>query len=148
GHQAWVDAVANSIKNTLGIDAEGSPYPTFKDLRTDITKRTIKGAFRTGWQADYPSLYNFLGPIYGTGAGSNDGDYSNPQVDALLKQGLAAKSVDAANKFFDQVQEILFKDLPAIPLWYSNVTGGYATTVTNVQFGWDSVPLYYQIKKA
>ena len=115
---------------------------------TDITKRTIKGAFRTGWQADYPSLYNFLGPIYGTGAGSNDGDYSNPKVDDLLKQGLAAKSVDAANKSFDQVQEILFKDLPAIPLWYSNVTGGFATTVTGVQFGWDSVPLYYAIKKA
>ena len=148
GHQAWVDAVANSIKNTLGIDAQGSPYPTFKDLRTVITNHTIKGAFRTGWQADYPSLYNFLGPIYGTGAGSNDGQYSNPQVDTLLKQGLAAKSVDAANKYFDQVQEILFKDLPAIPLWYSNVTGGYASTVTNVQFGWDSVPLYYQIKKA
>ncbi|HQC43463.1 MAG TPA: hypothetical protein PLV91_08335, partial [Verrucomicrobiota bacterium] len=26
GHQTWVDAVANSIKNTLGIDASGNPY--------------------------------------------------------------------------------------------------------------------------
>jgi len=146
-HQAWVDAVSNSIKNTLGIDAQGKPYSTFKELRTDITKRTITGAFRTGWQADYPSLFNFLGPIYATNAGSNDGQYSNPAFDQLLKDGSAATSVDAANTIFQKAQEILFKDLPAIPLWYSNVTGGSATTVTNVVFGWNSQPLYYQISK-
>ena len=58
-------------------------------LRTAITDRTIQTAFRTGWQADYPALFNFLGPLYATGAGSNDGDYSNPEFDALLKEGLA-----------------------------------------------------------
>jgi oligopeptide transport system substrate-binding protein len=147
GHQAWVDAVTNSIKNTLGIDAQGKPYSTFKELRTDITAHTITGAFRTGWQADYPSLFNFLGPIYATNAGSNDGQYSNPAFDQLLKDGSAATSVDAANTIFQKAQEILFKDLPAIPLWYSNVTGGSATTVTNVVFGWNSQPLYYQISK-
>ena len=38
--------------------------------------------FRSGWQMDYPSIENFLAPIYGTNAGSNDTDYSNPQFDA------------------------------------------------------------------
>ena len=147
GHQAWVDAVTNSIKNALGIDAAGQSYPSFKALRADVTARTIKGAFRSGWQADYPSLYNFLGPLYGTGAGSNDGDYTNPKVDDLLKQGQASSSVDAANKVFDKVQETLFQDLPAIPLWYSNATGGSAATVSNVEFGWNSVPLLYQVHK-
>lgn len=147
GHQAWVDAVTNSVKNTLGIDAAGNPYPAFKDLRADVTARTIKGAFRSGWQADYPSLYNFLGPLYGTGAGSNDGDYTNPKVDTLLSEGLAASSIDDANKKFDEVQEILFQDLPAIPLWYANVTGGSADTVSNVEFGWNSVPLLYEVHK-
>ena len=42
---------------------------------------------------------------------------------------------------------MLFKDLPAIPLWYSNVTGGYADTVQNVEFGWNSVPLFHEITK-
>jgi len=147
GHQAWVDAVSNSIKNTLGIDAQGKPYSTFKELRTDITAHTITGAFRTGWQADYPSLFNFLGPIYATNAGSNDGQYSNPAFDQLLKDGSAATSVDAANTIFQKAQETLFKDLPAIPLWYSNVTGGSSATVTNVVFGWNSQPLYYEISK-
>ena len=32
-----------------------------------------------------PALFNFLGPIYGTGAGSNDGDYSNPSSTATAE---------------------------------------------------------------
>jgi oligopeptide transport system substrate-binding protein len=148
GHQAWVDAVANQLKNNLGIDASGAPYPTFAEFRTAITDRTIQTAFRSGWQADYPALYNFLGPLYGTGAGSNDGDYSNADVDKLLDEGLAETDLDAANEKFQQVQEILFKDLPAIPLWYYNVNGAWNESVDNVQFGWNSVPLYYQITKS
>ncbi len=147
GHQGWVDAVTNSIKNTLGIDAAGHPYPTFKEARTEITNRTIQTAFRTGWQADYPGLFNFLGPLYATNAGSNDGDYSSAEFDALLKQGSSEIDTDKANADFQQAQEELLQDLPAIPLWYSNVTGGYGEGVSNVEFGWNSVPLYYEITK-
>ncbi|BDZ40953.1 ABC transporter substrate-binding protein [Paraoerskovia sediminicola] len=147
GHQAWVDATTNSIKNVLGIEAEGKPYPAFAEFRQDITDRKMDGAFRTGWQADYPALNNFLAPLYKTGAGSNDGDYSSEEFDGLIDQGAAADSVEDANKFFQQAQEVLFEDLPAIPTWYSNVTGGSAETVENVEFGWNSVPLLYEVTK-
>jgi oligopeptide transport system substrate-binding protein len=146
-HAAWVDAVSNSIKNTLGIEAVGVPYPTFAQVRTLVTGQTIETAFRTGWQADYPSLFNFLGPLYATGAGSNDGRYSNPAFDALLTQGAGETDLAVANEEFQKAQEILLQDLPAIPLWYSNVTGGYGTAVQNVQFGWNSVPIYSEITK-
>jgi oligopeptide transport system substrate-binding protein len=152
GHQGWVDAVCNSIKNTLGIDAAGNPYPTFAEARALISKnkdgkRDIQSAFRTGWQADYPGLFNFLGPIYATNASSNDGDYSSPEFDKLLQQGATNADPDAANKLYQQAQSVLLTDLPAIPLWYSNVTGGYGQSVDNVQFDWHSVPLYYEITK-
>ncbi len=147
GHQAWVDAVTNSIRNTLGIEAVGNAYPDFKSLRDDVTNRTIEGAFRTGWQADYPSLGNFLGPLYGTGAGSNDGDYSNADFDLLLKQANAAPDIDAAIEEYNAAQKILLEDLPAIPLWYANVTGGYSENVDNVVFSWKSQPVYNQITK-
>lgn len=148
GHDAWVDAVSNQIKNNLGISASGDPYPTFQDLRTKINDRTITTAARSGWQADYPGLYNFLGPLYATGAGSNDGDYSNPEFDELIAAGISNPDADAQIEDFSQAQEVLFQDLPAIPLWYSNVTGGFSENVDNVTFGWNSVPLYYEITKA
>ncbi|WP_308493594.1 peptide ABC transporter substrate-binding protein [Microbacterium terrisoli] len=147
GHKEWVDAVSNSIKNTLGIDASGKSYVDFATLRQDVNDRKIKTAFRTGWQADYPSQYNFLQPLYGTGASSNDSDYSNKDFDALLAQGASASDPAAATADYAKAQSILFQDLPSIPLWYSNVTGGYAEGVKNVTFGWNSVPLYYQITK-
>jgi len=147
GHDTWVDAVNNSIKNTLGIEASGNAYPTFGEFRTDVTEDTITTAFRTGWQADYPGLFNFLGPLYATNAGSNDGDYSSEEFDALLQEGNTSTDLDVANQKFQAAQEVLLEDLPAIPLWYSNVNGGYGETVSGVQFGWNSVPLYHEITK-
>ncbi|QAY60997.1 ABC transporter substrate-binding protein [Microbacterium protaetiae] len=147
GHKEWVDAVSNSIKNTLGIDASGKSYVDFATLRADVNARKIKTAFRTGWQADYPGMYNFLQPLYSTGASSNDTDYSNKQFDALLASGASAADQDTAIADYQKAQEILLKDLPAIPLWYSNVTGGFGKGVNNVTFGWNSVPLYYEITK-
>lgn len=148
GHDAWVDAVSNQIKNTLGIEASGDPYPTFQDLRTKVNDRTITTAARSGWQADYPGLYNFLGPLYATGAGSNDGDYTNPEFDAAIKAGISNPDAAGQLEDFTKAQEILFNDLPAVPLWYSNVTGGFSENVDNVKFGWNSVPIFYEITKA
>ncbi|GAA4490974.1 ABC transporter substrate-binding protein [Microbacterium panaciterrae] len=147
GHQAWVDAVANQLKNNLGIDASGNPYVDFASLRKDVNARTIKTAFRTGWQADYPAQYNFLQPLYSTKASSNDTDYSNPEFDKLVAKGASESDPAASTKDYAQAQELLLKDLPSIPLWYSNVNGGFAKGVSNVQFGWNSVPLYYEITK-
>jgi oligopeptide transport system substrate-binding protein len=147
GHQEWVDATTNSIASTLGIKAEGKPYATFAEFRTDASGGAMTGAFRSGWQADYPSLYNFLYPTMATDGSSNDGKYSNPEFDDLLAQGSAASDVDEANGYYQQAQEILLEDLPIVPLWYANVNGVWADTVSNVEYGWDSVPLYSQITK-
>lgn len=154
GHQVWVDALTNGLRNVLGIEAEGQPFATFAEARTEITaaargeESTLTGASRSGWQADYPGLYNFLGPIYATGAGSNDGAYANPEFDALLAQASSAESLDEANALFEQAQAVLLQDLPAIPLWYQNAVGGYSTLVDDVRFGWNQVPLLYQVTKS
>lgn len=148
GHQTWVDAVANSLKNTLGIDAQGQSYPDFASLLKDEDAHKMTGAFRSGWQADYPGLDDFLTPLYQTGAGSNYGLYTSKQVDDLFNQAAQAANEDDANKLYQQAQSILFQDLPAIPLWYSNVNGVWSSKVSDVKFGWDSVPLYYAIKKS
>ena len=72
--------MANQISTNLGIKAELNPIATFKEMRALVNSKKLTGASRAGWQADYPSLYNFLGPLYATGAGSNDGDYSSAAV--------------------------------------------------------------------
>ena len=101
-HADWVEAVCNSLANVLGIEAKPTPFPAFGEMREQIRARDLMGTWRSGWQADYPSAYNFLGPLYGSSAadgnGSNDGDYKNPEFDQLLADGLAAETEEDAIK--------------------------------------------------
>lgn len=145
GNKEWIDAVANNLKNNLGIKAEGQPFAKFAEILNLRKAKTLPGFTRAGWQADYPSLFNFLGPLLKTGASANYEGYSNPEFDKLLTEGLASKSTDDANKKFTQAQEILFKDLPNLPLWYQARQAVWSQNVTNVDSGWNGVLLYYNI---
>ncbi|MGZ5367318.1 peptide ABC transporter substrate-binding protein [Aeromicrobium sp.] len=150
-HKGWVDASTNQIKNTLGIKASGAPYPTFDDFRKVVTDRSIKTAFRTGWQPDYPSLYNYLAPLYASnaadGKGSNDGDYKSKEFDGLVEKASTSKSDGERSTSLQQAEEVLLKDLPVIPMWYTNVTAAAADGVKNVEFNWANVPEYHLITK-
>ncbi|TPF78171.1 MULTISPECIES: ABC transporter substrate-binding protein [unclassified Bifidobacterium] len=152
GAKPIYDAIVNQLKNNLGIDAATNPIPTFQEFRDAITNRQMTGAFRTGWQPDYPSAENYLWQLYSSaaadGTGSNDGDYKNPDFDALCLQAAAAKSTDEANKLYQQAQEILLKDLPAIPLYYSNASGVASLSVKS-GFGmdWQNLPTYTEMSK-
>lgn len=147
-HQTWIDAVCNGIRTNLEIECEFFPYPTFDEFLDARDSGTVPGLFRSGWQADYPAMSNFLGPIYGTGAGSNDGQWSNAAFDETLKAAAGAPSQAEAVALYMDAETILFENLPGIPLWYNNATGGWADTVDNVQFGWDSDPILYSITKS
>ena len=147
-HQSWIDPTCNGIRDTLGIDCEFDAYPTFDEFLDARDNEEIKGLFRGGWQADYPAMSNFLGPIYGTGAGSNDMGYSSEEFDAKLKEANGESDPDAAIELYKEAQTILFQDLPGIPLWYNNATGGWSESVDNVVFGWDSDPILYQVTKS
>ena len=148
GHQEWVDAVANSLKNTLGIDAVGAPQPTFATLRTQITDRTIGTAFRAGWQGDYPSMLEFLEPLFVTGAGSNDVDYSNREFDGALTAAQAAPTLAESQALTNAAQQILFGDMPVVPLWDYIGAAGHSPAVDNVVMTWNGLPDYENIVKS
>ena len=146
GNKEFVDATTNQIATVLGIKASGKVYPTFDELRKEVTDRTIKTAFRTGWQADYPSMLNYLGPIYATGAGSNDGDYSNKDFDKLITEASSADG-DARYAKITEAQTLLLTDLPAIPLWYQNATAATSKDLKGFEFNWQQKPDYYKLTK-
>lgn len=133
GHKLWADAFCNQLKQNLGMKCSVEVTPDFSTLRKGINAREYKGLYRGGWQMDYPSIENFLTPIYATGASSNDGDYSNPKFDALLKQAAAAKTNDEANALYQQAEEILGQDMPTIPLWYQQSQFGWSTKIKSIK---------------
>jgi oligopeptide transport system substrate-binding protein len=148
GHQEWVDAVANSIKNVLGIDAVGAPQPTFAGFRTQITNRTITTAFRGGWQGDFPSLLEFLEPLFVTGGGADDVGYSNRDFDVAMAGAETAPSLPQSFRLANLAQRILLGDMPVIPLWYMVGVAGRSPAVSGVSLTWNGLPDYEQIVKA
>jgi oligopeptide transport system substrate-binding protein len=132
-HKGWTEATCNSIKSALGVDCVATPVVDFSTFRTQIANRKMKGMFRTGWQMDYPSIENFLAPIFKTGASSNDGDYSNPAFDKLLVEAAAATDPAEANKKYQEAEALLADNMPAIPMWYSTATMGWSDKVTGVK---------------
>ena len=151
-HKEIYDAVTNSIKNALGIQAAGNPLPTFSEFRSNVQNRKFTdSAFRSGWQPDYPSPESYLSSNFASSAangnGSNDGDYKNPEFDGLMDKAASAKSIDEANKIYQQSEELLFRDLPAVPLYYQNSNGVAAKNIQGFSFNWKGVPAYYNISK-
>lgn len=147
GHQQWVEGVTNSIRQVLGIKASGKAYPTFQAQRDAIVNRTVGSAFRSGWNADYPSISSFLVSNYRTGGGSNDGDYSNPEFDKLLAQASSSPDSEAAQAYYDEAQAVLMEDLPQIPLWYYAATTAWDPGLHNVETNWQGMPVYTEITK-
>ncbi|MBB5785936.1 peptide ABC transporter substrate-binding protein [Jiangella mangrovi] len=132
-HKAWVDAVCTSITNALDVPCLGRGVVDLATFRDQITAREMGGVFRTGWQMDYPSLENFLVPVFATGASANDGDYSNPDFDAAVKAAAANPDAEAAAAGYREAEQMLAADMPAIPLWNRVNIAGYSTHVENVQ---------------
>ncbi|MEV0125568.1 ABC transporter substrate-binding protein [Streptomyces sp. NPDC050703] len=147
-HKEWVDALCNSVNKALGKDKAcvGNPIGTFADFRGKASKQELDGAWRAGWQMDYPLIQNFLEPNYFTDAPSNDGKYSDAKFDQLVNEANGETDTAKAVGTFQDAEKILAEDMPAIPLWYQNGSAGYSDRLSDVSLNQFSVPVYDRIK--
>lgn len=132
-HREWMEAVAQQIKTTLGIDAVATGVPTFAVFRQNINAHKMDGMYRAGWQQDYPDVENWVNPLYVTNGSSNDGLYSNPEVDALAKQASAAPSLEESHKLFAQAVAKIDADVPSIPVYFGGQQSGHSEKIKKME---------------
>jgi oligopeptide transport system substrate-binding protein len=132
GHKDWVDAVCNQLKANLGVDCQGTPVAQFADLRNQAHAHSLQGFLRGAWAFDYPSIEDYLTPLYATDAPSNDGAYSNRAFDEALLAAGSAPNQSAAIKGYQGAEDIIAKDLPVIPTWFRDNLYGYSTRMSHV----------------
>ncbi len=135
GHKEWMEAVGNQLKKNLGVEVTFKPFEKFGKILDALGDKQYSGAFRMAWQMDYPSMENYLRPIFSKVAienGSNYGGYVNEQFESLLSQADQAKSVEEGQKLYQQADDILIKDLPYIPVYTYMTSAAYTKTVKNV----------------
>lgn len=147
-HRAWMDAVCNSVNNALrrGAVCTVNPIGTFADFRNQQTQARLTGPFRSGWQADYPLIQNFLEPLYHSGGSSNYGKFRDKDFDGLVDKANRETDQARAVQDFQATQRILAARMPAIPLWYQNGSAGYSERLSDVTLNQFSVPVYDRIK--
>ena len=126
GHEEWVQAVVQQLKDVLGLNVKMDSMP-FKELLAAEQAPAATGAYRFAWGADYPTPDNFLYPLLdsksinkdasGKVTGDNRGRYSNPAFDALLAQARATKDGAARNVLYKQAEKVAMDDQALIPLW-------------------------------
>jgi oligopeptide transport system substrate-binding protein len=138
-HKVWMEAVAQSVKNTLGIDAVAQGIPTFDAFRQQINAHKMDGPYRAAWQADYPDSENWLGPLYVKGAGSNDGLYDNADVNRLYAEGTKAPTVDAAHAKFAEAIKIVDAEVPSMPIVAVSQQSGISKRLKPVKTDWVGV---------
>lgn len=132
-NQPWMEEVCISITETLGVPCRFVPIPTLGEFRRKLNAQQITALFRSGWIADYPSIENFLSPMFRTGASDNVGRYSNPTVDSLLTAADTAPTHEQAWELYQQAERVILRDMPTIPIWFQSTLSAWSTRLRNVQ---------------
>ena len=66
------------------------------------------------------------------GRGSNNAQYVNPEMDALLEQGTRTFDPDERRAIYHKVQELIRRDLPFLPLYQSTAVHGRKSAIQGV----------------
>lgn len=146
GHKEWVTAVCANITQNTGVKCEGDAKADFKTVLDVRTNKKVQSLYRSGWVQDYPLNANFLKDLYGTTAAGNEGGYSNKEFDTLAAKADKAATLDESVKLYQDAEAALYKDMPAIPLWYYKTNAGYSANVQGVSYDTFGKPVYADVE--
>lgn len=132
GHKEWTEAVCNSIKNAIGINCVATPSVDFKTMLTELGNDELKGLFRMGWVMDYPSIENYLSPIYGANAASNYYGYKDPAFRKKMAEAGSADTPEKANELYQEAEGLIAEEFTSIPTWYGKTIIGWSEKVDDV----------------
>lgn len=114
-HQRVAIAASSMWKKNLGVEAklQNQEWKTMLD-----TMHTHNfDAVRYAWIADYDDAATFLNN-FRTGDSENTSQYSNPAYDEALRNAAKAPDVATRGKFYQLAEDLLGKDVPAVPVYH------------------------------
>lgn len=134
GHENWTEAVCANLRQNLEIECVSDVKADFATDLNDRDNKKVKSMYRGGWAQDFPLNVNFMKDLYHSGSSANTGFFANEEVDRLFDEGDAAPTLEETVAAYSEAEDVLFEEMPAIPLWFQNVKGGHSENVSNVDF--------------
>ncbi|MFD9036208.1 ABC transporter substrate-binding protein [Streptomyces sp. NPDC059567] len=115
GTQKEFEALRDQLNATglFDVTVQGSEWSTFRPAQ----KRGDYAVYGLGWFPDFPDPDNYVAPFLDA-----DNFLNTPYVNASVREQLipqSRRSADrnAASAVFGQIQKIVAKDVPVLPLW-------------------------------
>ncbi|MEV7808683.1 ABC transporter substrate-binding protein [Microbispora sp. NPDC088329] len=128
-YEQWMTAVANQLKQNLGIsDITFRKIPAADYLST-LRQRKEDGPYRNNWVMDYPSPQDYLEYMWGAG---NRMGWENKEFDDLIKQANSAPSLDASLPLYQKAEDVALAEMPMIPLWNWQNQIGFTSRLSGV----------------
>lgn len=118
--QANAQFIQNQWQNNLGIKVDIKYAP---DTKTYFKQRSA-GDFDIctgGWSSDFNEPYSFFGTLVSDN-GNNNGKYSNPKYDDLIKQASSEMDDSKRLNLYKQAEQLAIADDAALaPMYYQDV---------------------------
>ena len=111
-----LEAIIYEWQNNLGVEVKIRQLEPERFLYH--LKQEKDGMFYMGWVADYPHPQDFLDVLFHSSADNNNGEYSNPEVDALLEMAAIEPDSQLSLALYQQAEQKLVDDAACLPLWF------------------------------
>jgi len=111
-----LEAIISEWRNNLGVEVKVRQLEPERFLYHLGQEKDEM--FYMGWVADYPHPQNFLDILFRSGAEYNYGEYSNPEIDALLEMAGAEPDSNLGMALYQQAEQKLVEDAACLPLWF------------------------------
>ena len=149
GHDAWMEAVGNQLRENLGVEFVLQGSLDFAQYLPLGESKGFTGPFRYGWSFDYPAAESYLTPLFTPQSfppiGSNYPFYENQEVVDLIAQGDKAATEEEAIELYQQAEDIIAEDMPMAPLFFTQIQTVHTEHVDNVRIDLFQRPVWSEI---
>jgi oligopeptide transport system substrate-binding protein len=111
-----LEAIVHQWRQNLGVEVKVKQLEPQRFLYN--LKEEKDEMFYTGWIADYPHPQDFLDVLFHTGTDYNYGEYSNPEVDALLGEAGVEQNSELSLALYQQAEQKLVADAACLPIYF------------------------------
>lgn len=135
-HKKIALAIQQMLKQNLNVDVQlfNQEWKVYLSSRKNKTYDIA----RAGWIADYLDPSNFL-EIFLSYSENNHTGWENPEFDQLMEDAKTAKTDEERNAIFTRANEILYEDMPLLPIFYYSDANLVDPAVT----GWHNNVMQY-----
>jgi ABC-type transport system substrate-binding protein len=131
----FAKAELNSVRDwceQLGIPIKIKFITDWTKFKEYLKSESVQ-IYRYAWFADMPDPDSFLYPLFASDSPVNFMRYQNKEVDQMLLTARGIVDPVERAEMYQQIEKIVLKSSPLIPLFYLSIDRAYQPTVQGVQ---------------